>query len=63
MGIIPFIRRVLTFKFPMNIKNDNGEFVVYNHNGGADYFYSFKNEELVLRVVNSDTKIIFKKVE
>ena len=61
--VMPFIGRALTFKFPMNIKNDNGEFVVYNHNGGADYFYSFKNEELVLRVVNSDTKITFKKVE
>ena len=61
--VIPFIGRALTFKFPMYIKNDNGEFVVYNSNGGADYFESFKDEHLVLRVVNSDTRIIFKKVE
>jgi hypothetical protein len=61
--VMPFIGRALTFKFPMNIKNNNGEFVVYNHNGGADYFYSFKNEELVLRVVNSDTRIIFKRIK
>ena len=61
--VIPFIGRALTFKFPMYIKNDNGEFVVYNSNGGADYFESFKDEHLVLRVVNSDTRITFRKVE
>ena len=61
--VIPFIGRALTFKFPMYIKNDNGEFVVYNSNGGGDYFESFKDEHLVLRVVNSDTRITFRKVE